>query len=73
MAYEKNGFTTADAVALANTLATNAGNFATAMNAVATATDGKSAQSWYGLPEAIADDLHQAIDLVALATLKLNS
>jgi len=75
MAYEKTAFNAASVYELALTLSENAGNLATALASGATASsvDGASEHTWYGIPEAIGDDLNQAIDLVTLATKKINS
>jgi len=75
MAYEKSAFTASSAYDLALLLSVNAGNLATALASGATATsiDGVSQQTWYGVPEAIGDDLNQAIDLVSLVTKKAYS
>ena len=75
MAYEKAAFDAADAYSLSQILATKAEYLSTALAAGATATsvDGLSQQTWYGVPEAIADDMNQAIDLINLITKKINT
>lgn len=75
MANEKLAFSADDA----HVLATNLGTSVTALIAkLANAgnqgkVDDASDHTWYGIPEAIGDDLNQAIDLIALINLKLDT
>ena len=67
--------TTSDAYTMASTLYTNVNTLKTLLNTAANQTeiDDVSQQSWYGLPDAIGDDLTQAIGLIALITAKCNT
>jgi len=75
MANEKQGVKAADAYVLAQALTTKAAALSTALAAGATATavDTLSYQTWYGIPEAISDDLNAAIDLINIITKKINT
>lgn len=66
-------FKTSDVFDLSRVLVDKAAALSTAVAAGSTATtvDGKSVHTWYGIPEATAQDINQAIDLVNLVIKKV--